>query len=193
LREAAEDIGNFERLLRAGPEAVTGRRPARWPALLAAALVAAALAVPGPSVAANPKLSCAVAQALTRVAAKPVWFPVPQPRDTTLTVNGGAPPSFANGLRWMVETRYFWLGRMPRGTTFRDPGSKVVLSATFPNLARSVDIVRLRDGRYFAKWPTAGSGRDTTVAVARNMSSTEFGEFVASLRKVRYPSGCGTA
>jgi hypothetical protein len=155
---------------------------------------AAAIAVPGQSVAANPKLSCAISQALGRVAAKPVWFPVPQPRDTTLTVNGTAPPSFANGLRWMIEGRYFWLARMPRGTAFRDPGSKVVLSAVrFTNLGRSIDIVRLRDGRYFAKWPTAGSGRDTTVAVAKNMTSTEFGEFVASLRKVQWPSGCGTA
>jgi hypothetical protein len=128
------------------------------------------------------------------VPAKPVWFPVPQPYDTTLTVNESAPPSFRNGLRWMIETRYFWLARMPRGTTFADPKSKVVLSAVqFANLGRRIDIVRLQDGRYFAKWPTAGSGRDTTVAVAKNMTSTEFGEFIASLRKVRWPTGCGNA
>jgi hypothetical protein len=163
-------------------------------ALLGTTVAAAAIVIAGPSSAAAPKLSCSIANALTRVPAKPVWFPVPQPYDTTLTVNENAPPSFTHGLRWMVETRYFWLARMPRGTTFSDPKSKVVLSAVrFPNLGRSIDIVRLQDGRLFAKWPTAGSGRDTTVAVAKNMSATEFGEFVASLRKVRWPSGCGSA
>ena len=163
-------------------------------ACVGAVLAATATVIAGPSPAASPKLSCSIASALTRVPAKPVWFPVPQPRDTTLTVNENAPPSFANGLRWMVEMRYFWLARMPRGTTFTDPKSKVVLSAVqFGNLGRRIDIVRLGDGRLFAKWPTAGPGRDTTVVVAKNMSATEFGEFLASLRQVQWPANCGSA
>jgi hypothetical protein len=185
--------GDKERLAEK-PSAVRRRLSGSCALIVGAAVVAAVAMLPAPSGAATPKLSCAIAKALERVPAKPVWFPVPQPMDTTLTVNGDARPTFANGLNWMVETRYFWLGRMPRGTTFRDPGSKVVLSGVrFTNLGRSIDIVRLRDGRYFAKWPTSGSGKDTTVAVAKNMSSTEFGEFVASLRKVQWPTGCGTA
>jgi hypothetical protein len=163
-------------------------------ALLAATVAALSLAPAVPSSAATPKINCRTAQALTLLPAKPIWFPAPQPYDTVLTVNENAPPSFRKGLRWMVETRYFWLARMPAGSTFRDPRSKVVLDGVrFTNLGRSVDIVRLRDGRLFAKWATSGRGRDTTVAVAKNMSATEFGEFLGTLHKVQWPTGCGTA
>ena len=163
------------------------------PALFAAALGAAVAFTGAPAAAATPKVSCKIAKAVTRLPSPPVWFPVPQPFDTTLIVNGNALPTFAHGLRWQVETRYFFLVRLPRGGNVRDPKAKVAFSARFENLGRSVDVLRRRDGRLFAQWPTTGKGRDTTVVVSQNMASTEFGEFVASLRKVEYPKGCGTA
>ena len=146
-----------------------------------------------PAGAASPKLNCRIAKALAHVPAKPVWFPVPQPFDTTLTVNSGAKPGFVHGLKWSVETRYFFLVRLPRGASLREPKASVVFNARFDNIGRAIEVLRNRDGRLFAEWPTNGSGRDTTAVVAKNMSSTEFGEFVGSLRKVTWPSGCGTA
>jgi hypothetical protein len=158
--------------------------------MLLGAVAATALAAGGPAGAAAPKLSCKISRALAQVPAKPVWFPAPQPPDTTLTVNAAALPTFARGLKWSVETRYFWLGRFPRGGKVRDPKAKLVFSARFTNLGRTVDILRRGDGRLFTQWKTSGKGADTTVIVAKNMTSTELGAFVASLRKVRYPTGC---
>ncbi len=161
----------------------------RTVALLGALALAAALAA-GSEGAAQPKLGCKIAKALARVPARPVWFPAPQPVDTTLIVNAAAPPTFARGLKWSVETRYFWLARLPRGGKVGDPKAKLVLSARFDNLGRTVNVLRRKDGRLFALWKTSGKGADTTVVVAKNMTATEFGDFVASLRKVRYPTGC---
>ena len=161
--------------------------------LLLAATVVAVLATGGPAGAATPKLTCSIAKALTHVPSKPVWFPAPQPEGTTLIVDASSRPGFSHGLEWSVETRYFFLVRLPRGTSFRDRKAKVVFDVRFTNLGRSIAIQRLGDGRLYAKWPTAGKGRDTTVVVAKNMSATEFGVFVASLRRVAYPTGCGTA
>jgi hypothetical protein len=166
-------------------------RPPRRIALLGATVAAATLASAAPADAAvAPKLSCKIAKALKRVPAKPVWFPVPQPPDTTLTVNGAAPPKFARGLKWSVDTRYLWLGRYPRGAKVADPKAKLVFSARFANLGRTITVLRRRDGRLFTQWKTSGKGRDTTVVVSKDITSTELGEFVASLRKVRYPAGC---
>jgi hypothetical protein len=144
----------------------------------------------GPVGAASPTLTCKLAGALARVPAKPVWFPAPQPVGTTLVVDAAAPPAFAHGLKWTVENRYFWLVRLPRGAKVADPKAKLVFNARFPNLGRAVDVLRRTDGRLYARFKTTGSGPDTTVAVASNVTSTEFGDFVASLQKVRYPSGC---
>ena len=159
------------------------------PAILAAAVACAFGTSVAPASGAPPKVTCKIANALKRVPAKPVWFPVPQPEDTTLIVDDDARPGFVHGLRWSVESRYFFLVRMPRGTSFRDPKAKVAFDARFANLGRSISILRLGDGRLLAKWPTAGKGRDTTVVVAVNMSATEFGAFLASLRRVAYPTG----
>ena len=157
---------------------------------LLGAVLAAALASARPAGAASPKLSCKIGKALTHVPARPVWFPVPQPRGTTLTVNADARPLFVHGLKWQVETRYFWLVRVPRGTNLGDPTAKLVFNARFDNLGRSVSVLRLSDGRLFTQWRTSGNGADTTAVVAKNITATEFAEFVASMRKVQYPTGC---
>ncbi len=159
-------------------------------AALGALATATTLASGAPAGAAPPKLSCKIAKALTHVSAQPIWFPVPQPPDTTLTVNADAPPKFVHGLKWQVETRYFWLVRLPRGGKVGDPKAELVFSARFDNLGRTVDVLRLKDDRLFAQWRTSRSGADTTAVVAKNITGTEFGEFVASLAKVRYPTGC---
>jgi hypothetical protein len=140
--------------------------------------------------AAAPRVSCQIAKAVTRLPSRPVWFPAPMPMGTTLTVPDDAPPTFRRGLKWSVETRYFWLVRLPRGGKIADPKAKLVFTARFPNLGRELDVLRRSDGRLFAAWRTNGAGRDITAVVAKNMTGTEFGEFVASLRKVRYPARC---
>jgi hypothetical protein len=153
--------------------------------------VASAMTVgTGPVRAASPVLTCRIAGALARVPAKPVWFPAPQPVGTTLVVGAAAPPTFAHGLKWTVENRYFWLVRLPRGGQVADAKAKLVFDARFPNLGRAVVVLRRADGRLYTQFKTTGSGPDTTVVVASNMTSTEFAEFIASLKKVRYPSGC---
>jgi hypothetical protein len=50
--------------------------------------------------------------------------------------------------------------------------------------------MRLGDGRLFAQWPTNRRGRDTTVVVGRNQTTTDVGFFLASLRKVQWPARC---
>ena len=162
-------------------------------AALLAAVAAAAVVAVTPAEAATPKLSCRIATAAAKLPGKPVWFPSPQPFDTTLTVDANAKPTFARGLKWQVETRYFFLVRLPKGGDVRDRKAKVVFSAAFPNLGRSVSILRRADGRLFAQFPTNGKGVDTTVVVSLNMATTELGEFLSSLRKVQWPKGCGTA
>ncbi len=166
-----------------------GERLTRLP-LLGALVAASALASAEPAGAASPKLSCKIAKALELVPAQPVWFPVPQPADTTLTVNADAPPKYVRGLKWSVETRYFWLVRVPRGGKLGDPKAQVVFNARFENLGRNVVVLRQRDGRLFAQWNTSGKGPDTTVVVAKNITGTEFGQFLATLRNVQYPTGC---
>jgi hypothetical protein len=153
----------------------------------------AAIAVAAPADAATPTLSCRIAKAAAKLPGKPVWFPAPQPFDTTLTVPANAAPTFRSGLKWQVETRYFFLVRLPNGGSVKDAKAKAVFSARFANLGRNVTILRRGDGRLFAQFPTGGRGRDTTVVVSLNMATTEFGEFLSSLRKVRWPSRCGSA
>jgi hypothetical protein len=162
-------------------------------AALLAVVVTASILAAAPADAAAPKLSCRIAKAAAQLPGKPVWFPSPQPFDTTLTVPANAKPTFARGLKWQVETRYFFLVRLPNGGNVRDPRAKAVFSADFSNLGRSITIQRRGDGRLFAQFPTTGKGKDTTVVVSLNMATTEFGEFLSSLRKVRWPTGCGTA
>jgi len=159
-------------------------------ALLAVSAVAVAA---GPAGAATPKVNCRIAKAVEQLPAKPVWFPAPQPFDTTLTVPADAKPTFSRGLRWQVETRYFFLTRLPNGGKVADPKAKAVFSASFGNLGRTVTILRRADGRLFAQFPTTGKGKDTTVIVSSNMATTEFGEFLSSLRKVQWPTNCGAA
>ena len=166
-----------------------GRR-GRLAGLAALAAAAVTFANCGSAVAATPKLGCRLAVALQRLPAPPVWFPSPQPAPTTLTVDVSAGPGLAHGLRWSVEDRWFWLGRLPRGGTTRDPKAMLVFGARFDNLGREIAVVRRRDGRLYTELSTTGRGADRTVVVAKDMTATEFGAFLASLRKVRYPTAC---
>jgi hypothetical protein len=162
-------------------------RPGGLAALAAAAV---AFASCGSAAAAAPTLGCKLAVALERLPAPPVWFPSPQPAPSTLTVDVAAGPGLVHGLRWSIEDRSFWLGRRPHAGTTRDPEAKLVFDARFDNLGRTVAVVRRRDGRLYTELSTTGRGADRTVVVAKNMTATEFGEFLASLRKARYPTGC---
>jgi len=153
------------------------------------ALVAAALGTEARTQS-GPVLSCTTAKSLARLPARPVWFPVPQPEDVRPAVNVNAPPKFVRGVKWDWGDRYFWLARLPKGANLGDPKAKVVAGLRFPNLARAVRILRLSDGRLFAQWPTTRRYPDTTVVVAKNHTTTEIGFFLASLRKVRLPTGC---
>jgi hypothetical protein len=139
---------------------------------------------------AGPVLSCVTAKSLARLPARPVWFPAPQPEQLRPAVNVSAPPKFVRGVKWDWGDRYFWLARLPKGANLGDPKAKVVAALQFPNLGRTIRILRLGDGRLFAQWPTAKRYPDTTVVVAKNQTTTEVGFFLASLKKVRWPARC---
>jgi hypothetical protein len=167
------------------------QRPLRRIVLVAALGAVASLAVGADGrTQSGPVLSCTTAKSLARLPARPVWFPVPQPEDVRPAVNVNALPKFVRGVKWDWGDRYFWLARLPKGANLGDPKAKVVAGLRFPNLARVVRILRLSDGRLFAQWPTARRYPDTTVVVAKNHTTTEVGFFLASLRKVRWPTGC---
>ena len=159
-------------------------------ALLAALGAVAALAFCAEAVPAGPRLDCTTAKALSRLPARPVWFPVPQPDELRPVVNAGAPPKFVRGVKWDWGDRYLWMARLPRGANLGDPKAKVVVGLAFPNLGRTVKILRLSDGRLFAQWPTSRRYPDTTVVVGKNQTTTELGFFLASLQKVQWPARC---
>jgi hypothetical protein len=140
----------------------------------------------------KPNIGCGTAKALRKVPAKPIWFSIKPPESGGgFSADVHALPTFVNGLKWSYpDDRYFWLARLPRGGAAANQKGSITAELEFTNLDQVVKIVRLRDGRLFARWPSSGSGRDVTVVVAKNHSTTEMGWFISSLRKVTWPTNC---
>lgn len=156
------------------------------------ALAFAVLALASPSASAPPvQLDCATAKRIAATPGKPYWFPVPEPRGV-FHASGDALPWFLRGLKWTSGRTYLFLVRIPGGANLGDIGlqSKVAAKPRLANVGRTVEVLRLPDGRLFVQWPTRRVYPDLTAVVAKGVTVARYVAFLRSLRPIAWPGGC---